>query len=146
MNTDTILTYENLTLSKSFDTAKVYIYEPTRTAVIQTTKSYIPMEQFQEIFETVGLLVAKHGLNKLVFDKQALRVFHQPSMEWYFTEWKERMFYKGLKIHRKILPRDPIFIKSVSIGRDKIDKQYPNKKFHEMDIQYFDDLNAALMN
>ncbi len=146
MNTETTLDYPNLQLKYTFDTAKVYVYEPEKTVVIQTLKSYIPIEQFQEIFESTALAVTQLGLSKLVFDKRELRVFHQPSMEWYFVEWKERMFYKGLRIHRKILPKDPIFVKSVSIGREKIDRQYPDKKFHEMDIQYFDTLNDAILN
>lgn len=145
MNIDT-LDYKDLSLKKTLDTAKIYIYEPLNTAVIQATHSYIPMEQFQELFEATGLLVAQYGINKLVFDKRSLRVFHQPSMEWYFTEWKERMFYKGLKTHRKILPNDPVFKTSVKIGREKIDKLYPTRKFHEMDIQYFETINDAIIN
>ncbi len=145
MNIET-LDYKDLSLKKTLETAKIYIHEPTRSAIIQTTHSYIPMEQFQELFEATGLLIVQYNATKLVFDKRALRVFHQPSMEWYFTEWKERMFYKGLKTHRKILPNDPVFKTSVKIGREKIDKLYPSKKFHEMDIQYFDNINDAINN
>ena len=71
-------------------------------------------------------------------------VFHQPSMEWYFVEWKEKMYNHGLKTHRKILPKDAVFRQSVKIGRDKINREYPQGKFHKMDIQYFETLDEAI--
>jgi hypothetical protein len=56
------------------------------------------------------------------------------------------MFALGLKQHRKILPNDEVFKQSVKIGRDKINKLYPNGKFHEMDIQYSSSLEDAIKN
>jgi len=113
-------------------------------AVVTATSTYIPIEEFKEIFNSIGQLVENEKITKLVFDKRALTVFHQPSMEWYFTEWKEDMWDKGLKTHRKILPDNKVFQQSVKIGREKIKNEHPKLKFNQMDIQYKDDLQSAI--
>jgi len=143
MNTETT---KELKLEKSFNNADVSTVPGTSTAVVKATKDYITIEEFKEIFNFIGNIVAQKGIDKLVFDKRALNVFHQPSMEWYFVEWKEKMFDLGLKTHRKILPNDDVFKQSVKIGREQINNKYPDGKFHQMDIQYFDDLDSAIEN
>lgn len=114
------------------------------TAIVTAKTSYIPIDEFKKIFYAIGELVKSEKITKLVFDKRNLTVFHQPSMEWYFTEWKEEMFDHGLKIHRKILPQNEVFHQSVMIGREKINKNFPNGKFHQMDIGYADSLQEAI--
>lgn len=115
-------------------------------AVVEALATYIPIEQFKEIFMAIGDLVKKEKITKLVFDKRKLTVFHQPSMEWYFVEWKEKMYDLGLKVHRKILPKDDVFRQSVKIGREKINSLYPNGKFKLMDIGYAETLEDAIKN
>jgi hypothetical protein len=114
------------------------------TLVVKTTGEYIPKTQFQEIFIAVGHLVVKNKITKLIFDKRSLTVFHQPSMEWYFVVWKELMYYHGLKVHRKLLPKDDFFRESVRIGREKIMKHHPLGKYNEMDIRYSNSLLEAI--
>ena len=80
----------------------------------------------------------------MVFDKRALKVFHQPSMVWYFVEWKEEMYSKGLTKHRKILPRDPVFRECVKLGRENLSKENPSAKYHELDIQYKNSIQEAI--
>lgn len=133
-----------LQLVNAFKNANLYLVKDTRTAVIEASGSYISIGEFKNIFGAVTDLALSHAVNKLVFDKRELKVFHQPSMEWYFTEWKEQMFDYGLKTHRKILPQDPLFRESVRIGRKMIDKNYPDGKFHLMDIRYFETLEDAI--
>ncbi|QSE99338.1 hypothetical protein JR347_05450 [Fulvivirga lutea] len=118
--------------------------ENTHTLVVAATGTYITIDEFKSIFNYIGELVKSHKITKLVFDKRKLNVFHQPSMEWYFVEWKEKMFDLGLKTHRKILPEDQVFRQSVKIGRQQIAEKYPNGKFNEMDIQYFENLDDAI--
>jgi hypothetical protein len=132
---------------KRFRHATVYIVKdaPT-TAVVEATTNYIPIDQFKEIFEYVAELTKTEHLTKLIFDKRKLTVFHQPSMEWYFVEWKEEMAGLGMTKHRKILPSDDVFKQSVRIGREKLSKQYPKGKFHELDIQYANSLEEAILN
>ena len=130
---------------KEFKHATIYLLPlQPHVAVVEATANYIPLEQFKEIFTFIGELASKKRISKLIFDKRKLSVFHQPSMEWYFVEWKEKMFDAGLKTHRKILPQDEVFRQSVRIGRDKINKAYPLKKFNEMDIQYAQSIEEAL--
>lgn len=136
----------NLTEKKKFKNAIVSVVkEAPSVAVVEATSSYIPIEQFKEVFNFIGDVVKNEKITKLVFDKRKLSVFHQPSMEWYFVEWKEQMFSHGLTIHRKILPKDEVFRQSVIIGRDKINKAFPQGKFHQMDIGYAETLEEAIV-
>jgi len=112
--------------------------------IVEATSTYIPIEEFKEVFNSIGELVKKNKFSKLIFDKRALTVFHQPSMEWYFVDWKEKMFGLGLKTHRKILPQDAVFRQSVKIGREKIKSMHPNGKYTLMDIQYSETLEEAI--
>jgi hypothetical protein len=137
---------ENFIVEKEFKHAKVLtVTNSPNTAIIEALTNYIPLEPFKEIFNFVGELAKEKKIIKLIFDKRKLTVFHQPSMEWYFVEWKEKMFDQGLNIHRKILPADDVFRQSVRIGREKIDKNYPTKKFNQMDIQYAETIEEALL-
>jgi hypothetical protein len=136
---------DNMIKEKEFKHASIYrIPEQPNVAVVEATATYIPLEQFKEIFSFIGELASSKTITKLIFDKRKLSVFHQPSMEWYFVEWKEKMFDVGLKTHRKILPQDDVFRQSVRIGREKINKMYPLKKFNQMDIQYAESIEEAL--
>lgn len=135
-----------LTALKTFKSASIYKVQHTEipTLVVEATKTYIPMSEFKEIFRYIGDLVELDQIQKLIFDKTNLAVFHQPSMEWYFVNWKEDMFNKGLTIHRKILPNDRVFVKSVEIGRKSIEEKYPFGKYKLMDIAYCDTLEKAI--
>lgn len=137
----------NLTVERTFKHAIIKtIGAHPGVAVVEAISTYIPIEQFKEIFGAIGELVKEKKISKLVFDKRKLTVFHQPSMEWYFVEWKEKMFDLGLKTHRKILPQDEVFRQSVKIGREKIKTIHPNGKYQQMDIQYAESLEDAITN
>jgi len=136
---------DKMTKEKEFKHASIFLLpQQPDVVVVEATANYIPLDQFKEIFHFIGDLTSRKKITKLIFDKRKLSVFHQPSMEWYFVEWKEKMYDAGLKTHRKILPQDDVFRQSVRIGRDKINKAYPNKKFHQMDIQYAETVEEAL--
>jgi hypothetical protein len=132
----TVKTFKQATLS--------VVTEKPHIAVIEATANYIPIEQFKEIFNATGEVVKSQGIKALIFDKQKLTVFHQPSMEWYFVEWKEKMSQLGLTHHVKILPQDEVFKYSVKIGREKINLAYPNGKFHSLSIEYASNLEEAI--
>lgn len=135
-----------LTVARTFKHAVIKTVEGNpEVAVVEATATYIPIEQFKEIFAAIGELVKEKKITKLVFDKRKLTVFHQPSMEWYFVEWKEQMFEHGLKTHRKILPQDEVFRQSVKIGREKIKANHPHGKYQQMDIQYAETLEDAIV-
>jgi hypothetical protein len=136
---------ENLHVVQSFKHALIKSVDShPHTLIVEATATYIPIDEFKEIFNSIGDIVQARPITKLIFDKRKLSVFHQPSMEWYFVEWKEQMFELGLKTHRKILPADEIFRQSVKIGREKIKAAYPNGKFTQMDIQYAETIQDAI--
>jgi len=138
---------DTLILQREYKHANIYFVTGfPGVAVVEATASYIPLERFKEIFNYIGELATASSIHKLIFDKRKLSVFHQPSMEWYFVEWKEKMFDAGLTVHRKILPNDEIFRQSVRIGRNKIANGYPDRKFNKMDIKYAESVEEALEN
>ncbi|HRJ31171.1 MAG TPA: hypothetical protein PLV21_14500 [Cyclobacteriaceae bacterium] len=138
---------QELTITRTFKHAVVKTVNGNpEVAIVEAAASYIPIEQFKEIFAAIGDLVKEKKITKLIFDKRKLTVFHQPSMEWYFVEWKEQMFELGLKTHRKILPQDEVFKQSVKIGREKIKANHPLGKYLQMDIRYADTLEDAILN
>lgn len=130
---------------KEFKHASIDIVEAQQpTLLVTATATYIPIDQFKSIFNEIAHWVQRYNIQKLIFDKRQLTVFHQPSMEWYFVDWKERMFNVGLTRHVKILPRDEVFRQSVKIGRNKINEAFPNGKFHTMEILYAETLEEAI--
>ena len=131
---------------EAFDSrfARVYYLEEQKIAVSEMKAEYVPIEHFKETFHHVGELVRGGYNSKFIFDKRALRAFHQPSMEWYYVEWKRDMLAHGLRVHRKILPDEPWFKKSVMIAKDQIHRQYPDNVIDQLDIQYCDTLEQAI--
>ena len=116
-----------------------------RTVLISATSEYIPEDEFKEAFNEVKGLVGKKNVDKFVFDKSQLKVFHQRSMTWYHVVWKKEMkeLY-GITKHIKILPDDDLFKDSVNIGREKIARENPGFSFNDYQIQYRNSLDDAL--
>ncbi|MCX2742448.1 hypothetical protein OO013_01150 [Mangrovivirga sp. M17] len=133
-------------LVKSFNNAEIYFSnDDNAVLIVKSTQNYIPENQFREIFNYItDTVLLQNKVKKLVFDKRSLSVFNQPSMEWYYTQWKEKASSLGLKTHRKILPDDDLFNKSVKIGRESIMSKYPEGHFKQLDIQYRDSLEEAI--
>ena len=131
-------------LVQAFDYADVYLLKDQPVLVIEATSTYIPVDEFKKIFIKATTVVQEHEIRKVIFDKRALEVFHQPSMEWYFTAWKEEVLNHGMNIHRKLLPNDFAFRQSVKIGRMRISEKYPDLRTDEMDIQYAESLEEAV--
>ena len=130
---------------KEFKHASIMLVEGhPATLLVTATATYIPIDQFKAVFNEITLWIEDLKIEKLIFDKRQLTVFHQPSMEWYFVDWKERMFYLGLIRHIKILPKDDVFRQSVKIGRSKIDAAFPDGKFHDMEVLYAETVEEAL--
>jgi len=116
---------------------KVFTLPDLKMMICELTQEYVPIEHFRKIFEATTPLIAKYGITKFIFDKQNLRVFHQPSMEWYFVHWKKEVYGLGVSVHRKILPQDqPAFEQAVKAGRAKIVAEYIDTVIPYLDIQY----------
>lgn len=135
---------ENFILFHSSRYFEVHYNAETKMAVCTALKNFIPEQQFKDTFNKIGELVKQEHIEKLVFDKTKLTVFHQKSMTWYHVEWKEEMLKLGLKEHFKILPKDKMFRESVKIGKAKISKDYPNFDFNKFNIKYIERLEDAL--
>ena len=136
-----------LTLFKATKHANIMLVENhPEIVVLEATSTYIPIGKFKEIFEIITVLVKDKKITKLIFDKRKLKVFHQPSMEWYFITWKEEVYDLGLQTHRKILPTDTIFRHSVKIGREKIKTEHPEGKYTLMSIEYAETIDEAIEN
>jgi hypothetical protein len=141
-----MLQTEQLTLTTIFENkyASVSIATEQQTLIIEAVSAFIPMDAFKELFAEILVLTKAHTAKKLVFDKRNLRTFHQPSMEWYHTEWKDKAYAAGIKSHRKILPNDNFFRKSVEIGRAKIAKDHPGFNFTKYDIAYVETVTEGI--
>ncbi|WP_338769753.1 hypothetical protein WAF17_10480 [Bernardetia sp. ABR2-2B] len=125
--------------------ANIYWIPKANTIVCEAVHEYMPQEDFKALFNTISNHVAKYRPINFVFDKRALKAFHQPSMEWYFTEWKSEMSkLHGLKRHRKLLPNITWFALAVKAGRAELAKKYPDGEFHNLDIQYKDTILEAI--
>ncbi len=122
----------------------VYLLPQVRTVLCQARKAYLPHKVFVETYRKVEELVRGHGITKLVFDKQPMRIFNQASMIWYHVHWKQKMYDQGLYTYRKILPPDEAFRLAVSICRDNLTKEHPGFDLSKFDIRYCNSLAEAL--
>lgn len=109
-------------------------------------KEYIPMDEFKLAFNKALDLAKSQGWNKFVFDKSNLNVFHQPSMEWYYTFWKKQLIDLGLTQHYKILPKESWFKSSVEAGIVEIKEKHPNFDFNAFSVNYIDSLDESFQN
>ena len=134
----------SFTLVQAFDHADIYTVNDTSVLMIEATGTYLPIDEFKQVFGKAEQLVQQQVVEKIVLDKRKLSVFHQPSMEWYFAIWKETLFDMGTKTHRKLLPDDFAFRQSVKIGQAKIREKYPTLRTDQMDIQYTENLKDAI--
>ena len=134
---------DSFKLVQAFEHADVYILEQP-ILVIEASSTYIPIGEFKEIFAKAEEVARQQPIQKVIFDKRKLEVFHQPSMEWYFSNWKETLLDMGMKTHRKLLPDDFTFRQSVKIGRMKIHEKYPDLRTDQMDIQYAESIEEAI--
>lgn len=124
----------------------LYYLESKQVLIGVAEVNYIPMEEFKKICFAVENFIKTKFVKKLIFDKRNLTVFHQDSMEWYHVVWKPNIANYGLKTHRKLLPNDNLFRKSVEIGRQKIKQQNPHFNFEDFDIQYAESITEAIEN
>ena len=123
---------------------KIFHLPQVKSVVCELTQPYVPIEKFRKIFELVGQVITDYKAERFIFDKRQLKAFHQPSMEWYFVEWKQEMYQHGMRVHRKILPPEDWFEQAVKAGRAQIIKKYPNIVVNELDIQYRNSLLACI--
>lgn len=119
-------------------------YPEKQTIICEIRSVLIKEEDFKKLFTAIGEKAKRTGTQKIIFDKRKLKVFDQNAMTWYHTVWKEDLLKTiGLKKHRKLLPLDDLFQKSVEVGRQKIAREY-NFDFEKYDIVYCSSIEEAL--
>lgn len=126
------------------DYAEALINNDRKILACILMQDYIPIKHFKETFEKLYDLTGKDQFRKFIFDKRSLRTFHQPSMEWYYIEWKTKMLEKGVTSHRKILPDLKWFAKAVEIAKRPLLKKMPEDIKNRLDINYCDSLVEAV--
>lgn len=125
--------------------AKVYSSKEAGIIICELLADYIPIDDFKGTFNQIYDAIEKGEYRKFIFDKRSLRAFHQPSMEWYFLDWKAKMLEKGVNQHRKILPAEKWFEKMVMIAKEQIIKNNPDNIIHLLDISYCDSIEEAIL-
>lgn len=117
----------------------------TGVLLIQAKRDYIPDEDFRKQFNAIYNQLGANQIEKVIFDKQQLKVFNQQSMTWYHTDWKVRLKKNlGITRHRKVLPNDDLFKNSVDVGRDRIKREHPEFQFDDFDIVYKETVEQAI--
>lgn len=124
--------------------ARVYACKDKGMVICELLTDYVPIDIFKDIFLKISDIIKKGGYTKFIFDKRALRAFHQPSMEWYFLHWKNEMLEYGVQKHRKILPDEKWFEKMVMIAKEQIMKNNPDNIIDKLDIKYCNSLEEAI--
>jgi hypothetical protein len=125
--------------------AKVFASQENGIVICELLSDYVPIDNFKSIFLRISEVIKQGGFTKFIFDKRALRAFHQPSMEWYFLHWKNEMLEYGVDQHRKILPAEKWFEKMVMIAKEQILKNNPDNIIEKLDIRYCDSIEEAIL-
>jgi len=113
-------------------------------AIAEVISPYIPMADFMEAFNLSLEMIEKHGITSFIFDKRSMNVFHQPSMEWYFVQWKPKARDLGVTQHYKIMPEEDWFLKCVEAGRESIAQNYPEDLLEGITITYTESVAEAV--
>ena len=125
--------------------ADIFYQEATGTILCVLKEEYVPIKHFKDTFAQITALIEGNPVyTKFIFDKRVLRAFHQPSMEWYFIEWKTQMLDHGLYQHRKLLPEAAWFRKSVEIARNQILNNFSDQVKAKLDIRYCESIEEAM--
>ncbi|WP_009034305.1 hypothetical protein [Indibacter alkaliphilus] len=125
--------------------AKVYANSEKGMIICELLADYIPIDDFKDTFNQITAIVKNGKYEKFIFDKRSLRAFHQPSMEWYFLHWKNKMLDEGISKHRKILPEEKWFEKMVMIAKEQIMKNNPDNIIDKLDIKYCNSIEEAIL-
>ncbi|HAA11445.1 MAG TPA: hypothetical protein DCE41_06975 [Cytophagales bacterium] len=123
--------------------ASVYTLAESGFILCVLQKEYIPIVAFKELFEKITELISAGKYHRFIFDKRKLSAFHQPSMEWYYLEWKASVLPMGIKEHRKLLPEANWFRKTVEIAKIGLEKRMPEELRNGLDIQYCESIEEA---
>jgi hypothetical protein len=143
--TASAIEFNNFELMFEIRYARVYANKEKGIIICELLTDYIPIDDFKQVFAEISKVIESGKYEKFIFDKRSLRAFHQPSMEWYFLNWKNKMLELGLSKHRKILPEEKWFEKMVMIAKEQIMKNNPDNIIHLLDIKYCNSIEEAIL-
>lgn len=124
---------------------KVYLLPDQKILICELSKEYVPLNNFREIFKATTPFIEKFQVEKVILDKQNLRIVDKLSMEWYYLVWKQQIYERGVIKHRKILPKNlPEFEKEVSLLHNKLLADYKDSMLNKLDIQYKNTIIEAI--
>lgn len=124
---------------------RIYVGNDSNTIICELLQAYIPIDDFMSLLKQQMTIIDMYGCDKFIFDKRAIKGFHQPSMEWYYLTWKVEAYKKyGLSKHRKLFSSEPWFLKCIEAGRAQIKQKDPGSIVHTFDIQVCDSLQEAV--
>jgi hypothetical protein len=142
---DLAILEERFTERYADETGRLYTGNDSNLIICELLKAYTPIDDFMNILKQKSRLIEMYGCNKFIFDKRAIRGFHQPSMEWYYLTWKVEMYRKfGLERHRKLFSNEPWFLKCIEAGRAEIRRKDPGSIVHTLDIKVCQSLEEAI--
>ncbi len=125
--------------------AKIFTANDANTIICELLLPYTPIDKFMGVLQKKAQLIQAYGCDKFVFDKRAIKGFHQPTMEWYYLEWKVEMYHKyGLSVHRKLFSNEDWFLKCIEAGRAEIKRKDPGSIVHTFDIKVCQTLEEAV--
>ena len=126
------------------DMASLHYCSELSFAICTAHAEYIPIEAFREVFLRISGIIGENPVKHFLFDKRALRTFHQPSMEWYFTIWKPSVSPLGLSNHFKILPDLEWFKEAVRAGKHEIHSKFGHDFLEGITITYVSSPEEAI--
>lgn len=129
----------------SNDYLALYTFSEKQCGLFISKTEYILIEHFKNAFDQALIYAKSNNWNYFIFDKSNLNVFHQPSMEWYYTTWKKQLLNLGVKTHFKILPKEPWFKASVEAGLVEIKEKHPDFDFSAFKVIYVSNIDEALL-
>jgi tetrahydromethanopterin S-methyltransferase subunit G len=132
------------TLENKSSFSSLYFNKSLKMAILIADTDYIPIDNFKVMFLHISEMIERFEIRYLIFDKQKLRTFHQPSMEWYFAVWKIAMKSKGLTSHYKILPKLDWFEKAVEAGKYEIFQKFGKDIMEGITITYVKSIEEAI--
>lgn len=142
---DQKLLMERFTERYSDQAGKIYTCNDSNIILCKLLQAYTPIDDFMNLLKQQMTIIEMYGCEKFIFDKRAIRGFHQPSMEWYYLTWKVEAYKRfGLEKHRKLFTKEEWFLKCIEAGRAQIKLKDPGSIVHSFDIQVCDDLADAM--
>ncbi len=117
--------------------AHIQYVEDSFAVILRFKSAYVPSDTFKAVLREIEALPLRKKAEKIIFDKSNLTVFTSRAWSGTMLSGKKKMLRKGVKSHRKILPKDRLFRGKRRIGREKIAGNHPSFSFTRYDIQYF---------